>query len=360
MSEERLYQVALTMIPGVGCVLIKQLLSLFGSAKEIFEQPYKHLIRVPRVTDSIAKYIINKTGFKDAEDELTIASPHCKLLFITDKEYPFRLKHIPDSPALLYYKGNTNLNERKIISIVGTRKCTSYGKQITEEIIKGLCKHNPIIVSGLAYGIDIEAHKKALEYGLETIGVMASGIEHLYPSEHKPISLKMIEHGGILTEEKYKTLPDRHRFPNRNRIIAGMTDITIVIEAAARGGALITAELANDYNREVMAVPAQVNHKYSEGCNRLIKKNKAHIYTGPSDIEELLNWDTQVEEKQKPLNLNSEEEKVYNTLLQHNEQSIDVLSMSTGIRLNKIATILLTMELNQVIKVLPGNRYRLI
>ena len=296
MDDEKLYQVSLSMIPGVGDIIAKTLVSYCGSAREIFKKNKNQLSKIPGIGSVNADRILAFKDFAAAENEIIKCEKHqVEIIFFTDKTYPKKLKHAPDSPTLLFYKGAANLNNPKTVAIVGTRKSTSYGREFTENIVEQLSAHQALIVSGLAYGIDINAHKAALKNGLETIGVMASGLDIIYPSMHRSIAMEMLQQGGLLTEFKIGEKPEAHNFPSRNRIIAGMSDLTIVVEAAEKGGALITAEIANSYSRDVFALPGDVHNKYSRGCNNLIKQNKANLITGIKDIEYIMNWIAQSE-----------------------------------------------------------------
>ena len=367
MDNEKVYQVSLSMIPGIGDVTSKTLLSYCGSASEIFKKSKHQLAKIPGIGLVNADKIKSFTRFSEAEDEIErCAQHHIDILFFTDKNYPKKLKHAPDSPTVLYYKGNTDLNNPKMVAIVGTRKSTTYGRQFTEKIIEQLAPHQVLVVSGLAYGIDINAHKAALAQGLDTVGVMASGLDIIYPSIHRGIAARMLEQGGILTEFKIGEKPEAHNFPARNRIIAGMCDLTIVIEAAEKGGALITAEIANSYNRDVFALPGDVNKRYSVGCNNLIKSNKAHLLTSAKDIEYIMNWEPQsipkgIEEKYYDFaKLSNEERAVIETLNVTSEGLVlDELSWKSQIPLNKLASILLNLEFNGIVKTMPGKKYKL-
>lgn len=367
MSDSRLYQVALSQIPGIGNVIIKTLLSYCGSAENVFKSTPKKLSKIPGIGEITARNILNYKNFSLAEEELKKCEDHkIDLLFLTDEKFPKRLKECVDSPPLLFFKGNIDLNAQKIISIVGTRQATSYGKEFLENFIGDISSHNPVIVSGLAYGIDIAAHKEALKNNLPTVAVMASGMDIIYPSSHKKQAYEMLENGGLLTESKIGTKPESHRFPSRNRIIAGISDATIVVEASEKGGALITAEIANSYNREVFAVSGNVNNKYSAGCNNLIKTHKANILTSAKDLEYYLNW-----EEGKIINghnsglsdildlLEGCEQNIVKVILDNeNDILIDDLSWKTQIPLNLIATHLLNLEFKGIVKSLPGKRYK--
>ncbi|MFN8436651.1 MAG: DNA-processing protein DprA [Cytophagales bacterium] len=362
------YEVALTQTHGIGNTLAKHLVSYCGSAENVFKENKGKLMSIPNIGESIAEKIINhKDAFTKAEKILKkCEKEEVKILFYTFPDFPSRLKQLYDAPVLLYFKGNANLNASKSISIVGTRQSTNYGKEITENIVAALTPYNPLIVSGLAYGIDIIAHRAALRYNLQTIGCMASGMDTIYPAAHKKTAQTMLVNGGLITEYPPGTKPDAPHFPERNRIIAALSDLTIVVEAAAKGGALITAEFANGYGKDVMAVPGKLGDLYSEGCNNLIKKHKAHIYTNPKDIVELLNWDIQTDQKinksafkQIQLPMMSEKERIiFELLSKEQELMIDDISWKSQISINETATILLNLEFMGIVKPLPGKRYR--
>ena len=367
MDDEKVYQVALSLVPGIGDITAKTLVSYCGSAKEVFKKNRNQLSKIPGIGQINDDKIISFTNFSIAEAEIDrCIKRNIDILCFTDSSYPKKLKHAPDSPAVLFYRGAANLNNYKTVAIVGTRKSTGYGREFTEKIVERLAVHKALIVSGLAYGIDIVAHKAALKFGLETIGVMASGLDIIYPDLHRGIAKEMLSHGGLLTEFKIGMKPEAHHFPSRNRIIAGMSDVIIVIEAAKKGGALITAEIANSYSRDVFALPGDIGKMFSMGCNNLIKSNKAHLLTSIEDIEYIMNWEPQsnvpaTEDKYFDYSKLSEEERtVIETLKLTTEGMIlDELSWKSQIPLNKLASILLNLEFNGVIKPIPGKKYRL-
>jgi len=366
-SQEKIYQVALSLVPGVGDVIAKTLVSYCGSAGEVFKKTKSQLAKIPGIGTVNAENIHSFKNFSAAESEIKKCEKfNHKILFFTDKEYPKKLKHAPDSPVVLFYKGSADLNGKKTVAIVGTRKSTSYGRDFTEKIIEQLKAHQAQIISGLAYGIDICAHKAALKNGMETIGVMASGLDIIYPSSHKGVAAEMMESGGLITEFATGEKPEAHNFPARNRIIAGMSDAIIVIEAAAKGGALITAEIANSYNRDVFALPGDVSRKFSEGCNNLIKQNKAAILTSIQDIEYVMNWQHEVsssanDEKYYDYSALTPDEKIIIETLNTVQDGmlIDELSWKSQIPLNKLASILLNLEFSGIIKPLPGKKFKL-
>ena len=371
MGDENLYRLALMFTQGIGSISLKYLISYCGSAENVFKNTKSKLLKVPNIGNNAANSIINKEGMAAAEDEMKILEKEgAGILFYTDADFPERLKSINDSPALLFTKGRANLNAAKVVSIVGTRNSTDYGKSFTENLIKDLAQfENIIIVSGLAYGIDIIAHKAALKNNIPTVGVMGSGLDQVYPGAHKNIAQQMInENGAILTEYKYKTKIDPNFFPARNRIVAGMSDAVIIIEAALKGGALITAEIGNSYNKDVFAVPGNVGNKYSEGCNHLIKSHKANLLAGIEDLKYIMNWldDSLPTNKQpeKELNfdhliLDEREKKILLTLQSKKILLLDDLSWQTQIPVNTISSLLLSLELQGLVKALPGKKFTL-
>lgn len=363
MDHERLALLALHLIPGVGSYTIRQLISYCGSAESIFQSPKNKLLKVPGVGKSIADAIgTGKKFFDQAEAELErVEKRKVKLLFHMDDEFPHRLRQIPDAPSLLYYQGNAPLNNIKTVAIVGTRKATSYGRGVTQDFVAGLSKHSPLIISGMAYGIDAEAHRASLKHGLSTIAVMAGGIEYIYPAEHRGLSREIRNQGGLLTENGIDTIPDASRFPARNRIIAGMSDVVLVIEAAERGGALITAAIANDYDREVMAVPGNLNNLYSQGCHQLIRRNRAHILTSVKDIEYLMNWDQQAKQPEEIFDLLPEERAIVDEFRNKSTTlHLDKLSWAIGRTVGQTASLLLQLEFKGLVRALPGKMFQLV
>ncbi|MEO9873038.1 DNA-processing protein DprA [Ekhidna sp.] len=361
MSEELVFQIALELVPGVGNKGTKQLLSYCGSASEVFKSSKSTLLKIPGVGQKMADTIKQATPFKEAEAILTSAEKiGADVLHYTNPLFPKRLKQTPDSPNIIYKKGSGELNSRRSIAIVGTRKATQYGKEITDKIINDLEAIDVTIVSGLAYGIDIQAHKESLKCNIPTVAVLAGGLDRIYPSIHKKYAEEMQEQGGIITESIPGTKPDPHLFPARNRIIAGMTDATIVVEAAAKGGALITANIADSYNRLVFAVPGDVGHTYSEGTNKLIASQRALIYTGVEDLVYHLNWDiSSTKETPKVLpELTQREKDIYDLLIENRSPiEIDLISLTTQIPINQVASHLLSLEFKNLVKSLPGKKF---
>lgn len=371
VDDQRIYEIALTRLPGLGSQLTRVLVSYCGSAKAVFEAPTGKLLRVPGVGDGRARSILDgaKGALLEAEQVLKQAEAmDVQPLFYTSPKYPDRLKQIADAPVLLYFRGHANLNQRRIISIVGTRQITNYGQTVTERIVEDLKQHNVMVVSGLAYGVDIVAHRAALQAGLSTIGVMASGMDIVYPAAHRKYAERMLSQGGLLTENVFGTKPDAPRFPARNRIIAGMSDCTIVIEAALKSGTLITADIAHSYDKEVLAVPGNITSPFSEGTNYLIKSHKAAAYTTAQDLVELMNWDLQdaaaarakVTISFDASDYNPEELKVLQVLQQTREEQMDNLSWKAQVPVSLLASVLLGLEFKGIIKALPGKRFVLL
>ena len=360
------HQIALSCLPGIGPVHARNLLSFFGNEEEVFNAKSKHLSKVPGIGPKTRDLIINHEVFSLAEDELKFIDKYkIKPYFLTDADYPKRLKNCADAPILLYFKGNADLNCNKIISVVGTRNATEYGKEICRNLMADLKVHEPLIVSGLAYGIDFAAHKEAHKLDIPSIGVLGHGLDRIYPAQHRSMAQKMLECGGLLTEFMSGTIPDRENFPKRNRIIAGLCDVTIVVEASIKGGALITAELANSYNRDVFAFPGRLNDEFSLGCNHLIKTNRANLITKSADIEYIMGWSREVDKAEKhqlslPVNLTEDEKIIFNVLTSHVSLAVDDLSYVTGFQQSKLVHLLLGMEMQGIIVSLPGKVYKLI
>lgn len=363
-ENESLYTLALKLTPGIGDVLAKQLISYCGSAAAIFKENKAALLKIPNIGPKTVSSIKASQYLKEAESSILFCDKNSiAIISYYHSDYPERLKLVNDSPLLIYSKGHTAFQGQKAIGIVGTRNATNYGKQMTEDIVKDLAAHRPVIVSGLAYGIDITAHRAAIQHGIPTIAVLAGGLDAIYPAAHQKTANEMLDLGGWISEQAPGTQPEAHYFPARNRIIAGMSEALVVVEAASKGGALITANIAYSYNREVFAVPGTLAHKYSEGCNALIRSQKANIYTSAKDIEYLLGW----EKDQKKANENKimdphrygEQEKKIILMLDEFREGLhlDELSWKTQISVNEVVSHLLTLEFDGWIKSLPGKRY---
>lgn len=360
-----LHQLALSFLPRVGDVTARALLSYCGDAEEIFRTKSSQLQKIPGVGGITAEAIVNHECFNRAEKELKFIEKYkIQPIFCTDTNYPKRLKACYDAPVLLYYKGNADLNSTKMVSVVGTRKATEYGRDLCSTLIKDLQAHNPVIVSGLAYGIDGSAHKECLKNNLATVGVLGHGLDRIYPAQHRQLAEKMLDHGGLLTEFPSETIPDRENFPKRNRIIAGISDVTIVVEASRKGGALITAEIANSYNRDVFAFPGRNNDEFSEGCNYLIKTNRANLISSVADLEYLLGWNEVQANKTKTqlsllINLSEEEQKVADILKDNGVTGVDQLALLTKLPQSKLAVTILEMEMQGYVIAMPGKTYKL-
>jgi DNA processing protein len=367
LTEELLYQVGLTLINGIGDGYAKSLLAYCGSARTIFESGKATLLKIPGIGEYAANAVVHsKEVLKEAEKELRFMEEnHVQPLFYTDPAYPQRLKYCHDSPILLYYKGNADLNTAKIISIVGTRLPTEYGIQQTEKFISELRGSGILIVSGLAYGIDILSHKRALENDLDTVGVVAHGHDQFYPKLHEPIARKMYKKGGILTDFKSGTNPDAVNFPKRNRIVAGMCDALIVMESKRDGGSLITATIANSYNKDVFAFPGRANDPQSEGCNAFIKMNRASLIENAADLFYQMGWNTEPKQKTSnqiplPLNLSADEQKIVTVLSDKKQVHMDEISYASSFPVSKVASLLLQLEFSNIVRSLPGKMYSLI
>lgn len=366
MSEQDLFYVlALLRVEGVGDIMAKKLLANFGSAEEIFRAKKNQIAAIDGIGAVLLKNLKDKTVFEKANKELDfLTNNNIQVSFFKDENYPDRLKHCIDCPVLIFSAGNINLKNKRIISIVGTRQITSYGIEFCRTLIEDLAPLDPIIVSGFAYGVDIVSHQLAIENKLQTIGVLAHGLNQIYPKAHKKYMSKMEENGGFITEFWSSTNPDKENFVRRNRIVAGMTEATIVIESADRGGSLITANIANDYNRDVFAVPGRVTDKYSQGCNQLIKTQKANVLTSAADLVYMLNWDIKSDvkpvQKQLFIELESEEQKIYDYLIKNGKELLDIIALECEFPIYKISGILLNMELKGVIRPLPGKLFEAI
>lgn len=365
MDQNRLALLALHFIPGIGDYLIRQLVSYCGSAEKVFKTPRGKLLKIPGVGMVTAEAITQGKPFALAEKEiLKAAKENVDLVFFTDKKYPSRLRQVNDAPTMLYAKGSMNLENPKTVAIVGTRQSTAYGRECVENLVQELVPHDALIISGLAYGIDIHAHKQALKHKLPTIGVMGSGMDVIYPPSHREVAAKMMEQGGLLTEHPFGTQPDAHNFPARNRIVAALSDAIVIVEAAEKGGALITADIGNSYNKDVFAYPGNIKQSHSAGCNNLIKSNRAHLMTSVRDLQYIMNWDIGVKPlRQDPVVLEGfepDEQLLIKTLLENNKQlMIDEISWKTNLPISRLASLLLTLEFKGIIAALPGKVYKL-
>ncbi len=365
MTNHVLDLLALTLVPGLGDRNVKQLISYCGSPAEVFSSNRSKLESIPGFGSKTASIILNHKTHSEAESIIKEAEKkEMEILTYLDSGYPQRLKLVIDAPPIIYKKGNGDLNPPRTIAVVGTRRATDYGKAATRKIANDLQALGSQVVSGLAYGIDIEAHRAALKNGSSTIAVLAGGLDRIYPSVHKKSAEEMQENGAIITESRPDTKPDPHLFPARNRIIAGMTDATIVVEAAERGGALITAKIADSYGRTVFAVPGDIIHTYSAGTNHLIATQMALIYTGINDLKYHLNWEeTDGKEPAKKVlpEMTEQERKIYELLAaKATPLEIDQIAIMSQVPINQLASLLLGLEFKNVVKSMPGKKYGVI
>lgn len=365
MHNDLLYQIALTLIPNIGDVHAKALIDIYGDAQSIFKAKRKELDAIEGIGTVRAKSIKNFTDFSSSEDEIKFIEKYkITPLFITDDNYPKRLLNCYDSPALLYYRGNADLNTSRIVSIVGTRNNSDYGKIVCEKFVEDLQSENILVVSGLAFGIDTIAHKAALKNNLQTVAVLAHGLDRIYPQQNKTLAKQITEQGGLLTDFISNTNPDKQNFPKRNRIVAGLCDAVIVMESSKKGGSLITAELGNSYNKDVFAIPGRINDLKSEGCNYLIQNNKAALINSADDFLEMMSWKPAAKssvKKQRELfiELSPDEKIVVEILQQQDSIQIDELYFKSGLSSSAVAAALLILEMQNVVISLPGKIYKL-
>jgi DNA processing protein len=365
MNKDLLYKIGLTLIDHVGHITSKVLISYCGSAEAVFKEKKHKLLKIPDIGEITAEAIVKQDILHLAEKEIGFMEQHnITPLFYLDKNYPLRLKQCADCPVILYSKGNANLDAERIVAIVGTRNATDYGKKMCHDIVEGLKDSGILIVSGLAYGIDAASHKAALKFGLPTVGVIGHGLDSMYPAEHHNLSQKMLDNGGLLTDFMSETKLSPENFPKRNRIIAGLSDAVIVVESKVSGGAIITADIAFSYNREVFAVPGRSEDTYSQGCNRLIRQNKACLIQSADDLLHSLGWKNQVK-KARPqtqlfAELNPQEESIVKALQSKSApMHIDDIALMSNLPPGNLSTHLLTLEFAGILKSLPGKMYSL-
>jgi DNA processing protein len=374
-EDDKICTLALVHTPGIGSVTVRQLISYCGGARKVFQADFKKLIKIPGIGEKVAREILKNEKLNFAEKEYSACQKgQLALHFYTDPGYPARLKPLFDAPIVLYSQGKFDYNVKRTIGIVGTRQISDYGKNVTETIIRDLVPWSPLVVSGLAYGVDITAHRACLKNDLATIGVMAGGLGTVYPSVHKKTSIEMMENGGLVTENALATKPEFMRFPARNRIIAGLSDVTIVVESAKKGGSLITAEFAQNYHREVFAVPGRLNSLHSEGCNQLIRDQKAVIFTSVADMAEAISWhlnenssgadnNNENNNHETPVSFDGfslDEGQVLSILKMNGPMQVDELSWQCGMHFNKLANLLLNLEFQGMVRSLPGKKYVLV
>jgi DNA processing protein len=364
MNNDLLYQIALTLVPNIGDVHAKALVNIYGSAGSIFKASKKHLENIEGIGTVRAGCIKAFRDFSACENEIGFIEKYkITPLFITDPAYPQRLLNCYDSPCMLYYRGDADLNQSRFVSVVGTRNHSEYGRQQCEKLVEELHHQNIVVISGLAFGIDTIAHKTALKNGIQTVGVLAHGLDRMYPPQNKGLAKQMTTHGGLLSDFMSGSNPDKQNFPKRNRIVAGMCDALVVMESGVRGGSLITAELANSYNKDVFAMPGRVSDAKSEGCNYLIKNNKASLITKAADLVEMMNWAPREKKmkKQRELFIElSNDEKVLVAILQEQEAiQIDELYIKSNLSSSTVAAGLLMLEMQGIVSVMPGKVYKL-
>lgn len=364
MNSVKIYQIALTMLPNVGDVLAKKIIAYCGGVEAVFKESKKSLLLIPGIGNVVANSILSQKVLSSAELEIRFMSKHdIEPIFFLDDNYSFRLKQCVDAPIMLYTKGNVNLNTKKVISIVGTRSATNYGKHSTEKIIEGISQlDDVVVVSGLAYGIDIAAHKACLKYNVPTQAVLAHGLDRVYPKIHTRVFNDIQAIGGVISEFISGTKPAKENFPKRNRIIAGLADATVVVEARKKGGALITSGIANSYSRDVFAVPGRVGDENSEGCNNLIRTNQAALIQSSNDICYLMNWDKKVLKSKNQqtslfIDLTKEEQLVFGVVYKNDRISLDCIISEINLCRAQLLQMLLQLELKGLIKSLPGMIY---
>ncbi|XCF06563.1 DNA-processing protein DprA [Tamlana crocina] len=365
-ENDLLYTLALQHVPNIGDITAKRLIAHCGSAEAVLKEKKQNLLKIDGIGSVTVSDLFKTHHLKEAEQELEfIKSNGIKVLYFQESDYPERLKHCIDGPILLFQAGNIDLKSQRVISIVGTRKITTSGIAFCESLIEQLVPYNPVIVSGFAYGTDITAHKAAMKNNLQTIGCLAHGLNQIYPKVHKKYMVEVEKNGGFFTDFWSTDKFDRNNFLKRNRVIAGLSEATIVIESAEKGGSLVTADIANSYNREVFAVPGRTTDSQSTGCNNLIKQQKAHMLTVPADIPYILNWELESKEKpavQKQLfvELDDTEKAIYNFLKENEKEQLDMIAINCQIPIFKVASVLLNMELKGVVRPLPGKMFEVV
>ncbi|MCT4630157.1 DNA-processing protein DprA [Winogradskyella sp.] len=365
-DQDLIYALALQHVPKIGSTTAKKLINHCGSAEAVLKEKKTSLLKIDGIGIITIEGLFNSIHLEEAEHELKfIKDNNIDVHYFTEDTYPEKLKHCIDGPIVLFQSGNININRQPIISVVGARKITTNGIAFCEKLVESLSPYNPIIVSGFAYGTDITAQKAAIKHNLQTIGCLAHGLNQIYPKVHKKYVADVEKHGGFYTDFWSTDVFDRNNFLKRNRIIAGLSEATIVIESAEKGGSLVTADIANSYNREVFAVPGRTTDSQSVGCNNLIKFQKAHLLSNPMDVPYLLNW--QLKQEQKPavqkqlfVGLEPDEKIIYNYLKEKDKELLDVIALECSIPTYKLAAILLNMELKGVVRPLPGKLFEVI
>lgn len=363
-QTEIVYTLALQQIPGIGSLLGRKLIERLGSAEAVFRTPAHRLETTPGIGPLLAQAIKQHQSLTAAETEWNKAEKHgLRVLHFRDTDFPARLRQCADHPLVLFGKGSLPLNANRIVAVVGTRAATDYGRMLTEQLVRGLVPYNVLVLSGLAYGIDIHAHRQALAVGLPTVAVLGHGLSRMYPAAHRHTAEKMLETGGLLTECWYDAGPDRENFPKRNRIVAGMADAVVVVEAAENGGALITASMANDYNRDVYAFPGRITDAGHAGCHKLVMQNKAALIGGAHDLITAMGWAAPVKEQQTArqgvlfLDLEPDEQQLYDLLPFNQAISIDDLILLSGWSTSRLSHLLLALEFKGAVRAAPGKLF---
>lgn len=368
MHPDLKYQIAIGLIPGIGCVTAKKIIAYLGSVEAVFREKKQTLLKIPGVGEILAEKINISKPLQRAEEEIEFLTKYnIQTLFYLDESYPQKLALCEDSPLLLYSKGHFDYNKYFTLAIVGTRNATPYGKHFCDYFIHEIKERNyPVcIVSGLAYGIDIQAHASSIKNNVPTVAVLAHGLDTIYPSAHKNTAKKMMENGAIVTEFMSQTIPDKPNFVKRNRIAAGMADATLVVESGIRGGALITAQQALSYNREVFALPGRRGDSFSEGCNWLIKRNMAALLDSMEDFEYYMGWDNQKKasapsQTELFARFTGPEKEILNLLREKGDLQIDQISLLLKIPVHQVSAKLFTLEFEGLVQCLPGKVFRLV
>ena len=372
-EQEILYTMALTRVPNINLQNLHILLDELGSATAVFEHRKDVLDILPQANKKLQDALaLMEIQIPRAEEELKFTQKNnIQCLCLKDDAYPIRMRECPDAPLLVYYKGNANLNARHVLAIVGTRQITEYGKDLCRHFVRDLGQMCPdtLIISGLAYGVDIHAQRAALDNGLNTVGVVAHGLDQIYPRAHQETARKMLGQGGLLTEFMSRTNPDKKNFVQRNRIVAGISDCAIIVESALKGGSLITAEIADSYHRDVFAFPGRVNDNCSKGCNELIRSNRAQLISNAEDFIQSMGWESEVKRKEQLgkgiqqqifLDLSENEQKIVNCLQKVDNKQINIISVETGISIGLLSSLLFNLEMKGVVKMMNGGMYRLL
>ena len=359
------YKIALNRIEGIGGAISRLLISHSGGVAEVFQLKKRDLLAINGIGEQTANLILNADVLELSDPILALLDKHesVKLLFYTDSDYPQRLTHFDQSPTLFYYDGSTDLNAHRTVSIIGTRNCNEYGILQCEKLVEGLHQYGVQIISGLAYGIDVTAHRKAVEFGIPNIAVLGSGIDVIYPSSHFSLSQRIKANGGLMSQFEFGTKPDRQNFPSRNQVVAAMSDAVVVVQSRKSGGSMITAHMASEMNKDVFAVPGRATDEVSKGCNTLIKRNRAHLITEAEDIAYIMGWEPKEKlEAQLKLfeELDSHEMEIVQILQNYDTLDIDSLHHQLSRPLSSLSSDLLTLEFKGLVKSLPGKRYTLI